>query len=59
MRKQSMRRKLAAITLASAFALSGVASGTAIAGNPHAGQSGNFKGSAGPCPQANPCPPHG
>jgi hypothetical protein len=32
---------------------------TAFADNPHAGNSGKFKGSAQPCPQANPCPPHG
>jgi hypothetical protein len=57
MHKNSMRRKVTAIALASAFALSGVVSGTAFAGNPHAGKSGNFKGSANPCFQANPCPP--
>jgi hypothetical protein len=59
MRRNSMRRKVTAIALASAFALSGVASGTAFADNPHAGKSGNFKGSATPCGQAQPCPPHG
>jgi hypothetical protein len=53
-----MRRKLTAITLASAFALALPAS-TAFADNPHAGNSGKFKGSATPCGQANPCPPHG
>lgn len=50
-----MRRKAVAITLAGAFALS---TGTAFAGDPHAGKSGNFKGSATPCGQAQPCPPH-
>jgi len=53
-----MRRKLTAVALAGAFALALPAS-TAFADNPHAGNSGKFKGSATPCPQANPCPPHG
>jgi hypothetical protein len=58
MHKNSMRRKVTAIALASAFALSGVVSGTAFAGNPHAGNSGHFKGSANPCPQnEQQCPP--
>jgi hypothetical protein len=53
-----MRRKLMAVALPGAFALALPAS-TAFADNPHAGNSGKFKGSAQPCPQANPCPPHG
>jgi hypothetical protein len=56
-----MRRKLTAITLASAFALALPAS-TAFADRPHAGGSGKFKGSANPCKQGGAdkkCPPHG
>lgn len=55
-----MRKKVTAILLASAFALSAPA--TALADNPHAGNSGHFKGSAVPCKQSenNPnCPPFG
>jgi hypothetical protein len=53
-----MRRKVLAITLASAFALS---SGTAFADPPQAGNSGKFKGSSNPCQGGNQpqCPPHG
>ena len=57
-----MRRKVAAIALASAFALSGVTAGAAFGDNPHAGKSGHFKGSATPCKNSdnNPnCPPFG
>ena len=51
-----MRRKMMAVALASAFALSAPAA--ALADNPHAGNSGHFKGSAGPCPQnEQQCPP--
>jgi hypothetical protein len=55
-----MRKKVTAVLLAGAFALSIPAA--AVAGNPHAGGSGHFKGSAGPCKQStnNPnCPPFG
>jgi hypothetical protein len=55
-----MRKKVLAVLLAGAFALSAPAA--AIADNPHAGDSGHFKGSAGPCKQSdnNPnCPPFG
>jgi hypothetical protein len=57
-----MRRKVAAVTLAGAFALSGVTAGAAFGDNPHAGNSGHFKGSAKPCKKGsnNPnCPPFG
>jgi hypothetical protein len=58
MRKDTIQRKLAAITLASAFAVSGVTAGVAFGDNPHAGNSGHFKGSSGPCPQnEQQCPP--
>jgi hypothetical protein len=53
-----MRRKITAIALAGGFALAAPAAALAQ-GNPHAGQSGKFKGSATPCGQAQPCPPHG
>src|SRR5205823_54242 len=56
-----MRRKVMAIALAGAFAFS-VSAATALADNPHAGNSGHFKGSAGPCDSGsnNPnCPPFG
>jgi hypothetical protein len=46
-----MRRKVMAVALASAFALAVPAA--AIADNPHAGQSGHFKGSAQPCDNSN------
>jgi hypothetical protein len=55
-----MRKKIAALLLAGAFALSVPA--VAIADNPHAGSSGHFKGSANPCTSSdsNPnCPPFG
>jgi hypothetical protein len=55
-----MRKKIAAVVLAGAFALSVPAA--ALADNPHAGNSGHFKGSAGPCSSStnNPnCPPFG
>jgi len=60
-----MRKKVTAILLAGAFALSVPAA--AMADNPHAGGSGHFgsghfKGSAGPCKSGtnNPnCPPFG
>jgi hypothetical protein len=54
----TIRRKVAAITLAGAFAVSGVTAGAAFGDNPHAGKSGHFKGSATPCPQnEQQCPP--
>jgi hypothetical protein len=55
-----MRKKTTAVLLAGAFALSVPAA--AFAGNPHAGDSGHFKGSANPCKKDsnNPnCPPFG
>jgi hypothetical protein len=53
-----LRRKVAAVTLASAFALSEITAGAVFGDNPHAGNSGHFKGSAQPCPQNQPqCPP--
>ena len=55
-----MRKKVLAVTLAGAFAVAVPAA--AVADNPHAGQSGHFKGSAQPCQQSsnNPnCPPFG
>ena len=55
-----MRRKVAAVALAGAFALSGITAGAAFGDNPHAGNSGHFKGSSNPCPQNQPqCPPQG
>jgi hypothetical protein len=58
MTRTTMRRKLAAITLASAFAVSGVTASAAFGDNPHAGNSGHFKGSSTPCPQnQQQCPP--
>ncbi len=62
MRKTTVRRKLAAVTIAGAFAFSGVSAGAAFGDNPHAGKSGHFKGSAKPCKNSssNPnCPPFG
>jgi hypothetical protein len=62
MRSKTVRRKLAAVTIASAFAISGVGAGAAFGANPHAGDSGHFKGSAKPCKNSssNPnCPPFG
>jgi len=57
---RKMRRKVAALALAGAFALSGMTAGAAFGDNPHAGNSGHFKGSATPCPQNQPqCPPQG
>ena len=55
-----MRKKMTAVLLAGAFALSVPAA--AIGDNPHAGNSGHFQGSANPCKQSdnNPnCPPFG
>jgi hypothetical protein len=55
-----MRKKVTAVLLAGAFALAVPAA--ASADNPHAGGSGHFQGSAGPCKQSdnNPnCPPFG
>jgi hypothetical protein len=55
-----MRKKVTAVLLAGAFALSVPAS--ALADNPHAGNSGHFKGSSNPCKSStnNPnCPPFG
>jgi hypothetical protein len=55
-----MRKKIAAVLLASAFALSVPAA--ALADNPHAGSSGHFKGGSKPCKSSdsNPnCPPFG
>jgi hypothetical protein len=55
---RTLRRKVAAVALASAFALSGLTAGVAFGDNPHAGNSGHFKGSATPCPQnQQQCPP--
>ncbi len=55
------RKKISAVLLASAFALSVPAA--AVADNPHAGKSGKFQGSSEPCHKkdtGNPhCPPHG
>jgi hypothetical protein len=44
-----------------ALTLSFGGAAAAFADNPHAGQSGKFKGSATPCKQGNAqkCPPHG
>ena len=57
-----MRRRITAVLLAAAFAVS-VPAGAAFADNPHAGKSGKFQGSSGPCHEkdtGNPhCPPHG
>jgi type 1 fimbria pilin len=55
-----MRKKVTAVLLAGAFALSIPAA--AAADNPHAGNSGHFQGSATPCKSStnNPnCPPFG
>jgi len=55
-----MRKKIAAVLLAGAFALSVPAA--SLADNPHAGNSGHFKGSVIPCTNSdnNPnCPPFG
>jgi len=55
-----MRKKVTAVLLAGAFALSVPAA--AFADNPHAGGSGHFKGSSNPCgsSESNPnCPPFG
>jgi hypothetical protein len=59
-----MRKKIAAVTLAGAFALSVPAAAIAAqTGNPHAGNSGHFKGGSNPCKKGsdnNPnCPPFG
>jgi len=57
-----MRRRVAAIALAGAFAFSGITAGAAFGDNPHAGNSGHFQGSATPCSSSdmNPnCPPFG
>jgi hypothetical protein len=55
-----MRKKIAALVLAGAFALSVPAA--ASADNPHAGQSGHFKGSTKQCKDLDShpkCPPFG
>ena len=55
-----MRKRIAAALLVGALAAAAPAA--AVADNPHAGGSGHFKGSAGPCKQSetNPnCPPFG
>jgi len=55
-----MRKKITAVMLAGAFALSVPA--VASAGNPHAGQSGHFKHNSNPCQNAENqpnCPPFG
>ena len=55
-----MRKKMLAIGIAGAFALSAPAA--AVADNPHAGNSGHFSGGAKPCKAGsnNPnCPPFG
>ena len=51
-----MRVFLATVT---AVTMLFASAGAALADKPHAGKSGNFKGSATPCGQAQPCPPHG
>jgi hypothetical protein len=53
-----MRRKVAAVTLAGAFALSGVTADAAFGDNPHAGDSDHFKGSAKACKSSD-RPPFG
>jgi hypothetical protein len=52
-------RKHARVLIATVTAamLMFASAGAALADNPHAGKSGNFKGSATPCKQAKPCPP--
>lgn len=52
--KKRARVLVATVTVAMMLFAS---AGAALADNPHAGKSGNFKGSATPCKQANPCPP--
>jgi hypothetical protein len=53
-----MRRKLFALLVSGLLVLA--TAGAALADNPHAGQSGHFKGSANPCPQnQQQCPPQG
>jgi len=54
-----MRKRVRLLAAVTATALMVATAGAALADNPHAGQSGNFKGSATPCGQAQPCPPHG
>ena len=48
---------VATVTAAMMLVASAGAAFAALADNPHAGKSGNFKGSATPCKQAKPCPP--
>jgi hypothetical protein len=55
-RMKSKRASVLVATVTAAMMLVASA-GAALADNPHAGKSGNFKGSATPCKQANPCPP--
>jgi hypothetical protein len=55
-----MRKKITAVLLAGAFALSIPAA--AAADNPHAGQSGHFKNNSNPCQNTEDhkkCPPFG
>jgi hypothetical protein len=58
-----MRKKVTAVLLASAFALAvPIAAVGGTTGNPHAGDSGHFKGGSSPCQSSggNPnCPPFG
>jgi hypothetical protein len=59
-REDIAMRKLISLGFGALLALS--VAGTAFADNPHAGNSGHFKGSAGPCSTSsnNPnCPPFG
>jgi hypothetical protein len=53
-----MKSKRASVLVASVTAAMMVvaSAGAALADNPHAGKSDNFKGSATPCKQAKPCP---
>ena len=56
-------KRIFAILMACLFmvAMMLVMAAPAFAANPHAGDSGKFKGSANPCKQGNAqkCPPHG
>jgi Spy/CpxP family protein refolding chaperone len=54
-----MRRLKFFVATATTLAAFAASTAAAVADNPHAGNSGNFKGSATPCGQAQPCPPHG
>ena len=53
------RLKLAVATATTLAAFAG-STAAAVADNPHAGNSGHFKGSSQPCPQnSQQCPPQG